>query len=243
MALEGTLASLTVVIYQDLRLGILDLSISNTVVFMWGAIALTLLLLRWMTAGEALIPGKPQLIAELLYRFVENIVVSNIHQDGKRYMPIMFALFLFILACNLVGLAPGIFAPTSQIVVTATLATGVFIYALGLRISLHGWRFFATFAPRGVPWLILPLLIPIELLSFAARPVTLAVRLFANMTAGHSALGILAMLGFAAPWFVQWIPLGFTAIQIALELIIAFIQAYIFVTLSCVYIDDALTAH
>ncbi|HXH72316.1 MAG TPA: F0F1 ATP synthase subunit A [Mariprofundaceae bacterium] len=235
--------SLRVIVYHELHVVGVDLSISNTVLFMWLAVLVSCAVLLWMTSRLKTVPGKRQLLAEMLYGFIARIVDSNIRQGGERYLPVMFSLFVFILSCNLIGLLPGAFSPTAQIAVTGTLAVGVFAYATWLRFHLHGWRFFMTFAPRGVPILILPLLIPIELLSFLARPVTLAVRLFANMTSGHTALGVLAVLGFAAPWFLQWLPLGFTAVQIVLEFIIAFIQAYIFVTLACVYIDDALTVH
>jgi len=238
-----SLASLEVEIWHELHAGAVDLSVSNTTVYMVLAVLLSVILLRWMVSRAQIVPGRAQLLAESLYRFVEGIVESNMRRDTERYMSVMFSLFVFILSCNLVGLFPGIFSPTAQIVVTATMAVCVFLYAIVLRIRLHGWRFFTMFAPPGVPFWVLPLLIPIELLSFLARPVTLALRLFANMTAGHAALGVLAMLGIAAPWFLQWLPLGFTAMQVALELLIAFIQAYIFVTLACVYIDDALTEH
>lgn len=235
--------SLRVVTYQELHIAGVDLSISNTVLFLWLAVLLGCGVLFWMTMHPKLVPDKRQLLAEMLYQFVFQIVDSNIRQESERYLSIMFALFVFILSCNLIGLIPGAFSPTAQLAVTGTLAVGVFSYASWLRFHLHGWRFFVAFAPRGAPLLILPLLIPIELLSFLARPVTLAVRLFANMTSGHASLGVLAVLGFGAPWFMQWMPLGFTAVQIVLEFIIAFIQAYIFVTLACVYIDDALTVH
>jgi len=127
--------------------------------------------------------------------------------------------------------------------VTGTLAAAIFGYAIALRFYRHGLGFFRAFVPSGVPKMLLPLMIPIELISFLARPLTLALRLFANMTAGHMALGVLAVLGLASPWFMRWLPLGFTALQIALELVISFIQAYIFMILSCVYIDDALSDH
>jgi len=243
MDMSGPLEHFRVVIYHELHLGPLDISISNTSVYMWIAVAVIVLSLSLMMKRPQLIPGLGQLLAEMLYTFVARQTKLNIHNEGERYVPLMFTLFTFILACNLVGLIPGAFTPTSQLAVTGTLAVGIFVYAAGLRFYRHGWRFFHAFVPRGVPKLLLPLMVPIELISFLARPVTLALRLFANMTAGHMALGVLAVLGMAAPWFMQWLPLGFTVVQMALEMIIAFIQAYIFVVLSCVYIDDALVDH
>jgi len=241
--MSGALEHFRVVIYHELHLGPLDLSISNTAIYMWIAVLLVVVLLYLMLMRPKLIPGPGQMIAEMLYGFVARQTQLNIHRESERYVPLMFTLFSFILSCNLVGLIPGAFTPTSQLAVTGTLAVGVFLYATGLRFYRHGWVFFRAFAPRGVPKILLPLMVPIEMISFLARPVTLALRLFANMTAGHMALGVLAVLGLAAPWFMQWLPLGFTVVQIALEMIIAFIQAYIFVVLSCVYIDDALVDH
>jgi len=241
--MHGPLDHFKVIIYQDVHLGPVDISISNTAVYMWVAIVLVVVTLRLMMMRPKPVPGPAQLLAEMLYGFIARQTRLNIHADGERFIPLMFTLFTFILGCNLVGLIPGAFTPTSQLAVTGTLAVGIFMYATGLRIQRYGWGFFRAFAPEGVPKLILPLMVPIEIISFMARPVTLALRLFANMTAGHTYLGVLAVLGLAAPWFIQWLPLGFTVVQIGLEMIIAFIQAYIFMVLSCVYIDDALTDH
>lgn len=243
MDMSGPIEHFRVIIYHDLHIGPLDVSISNTVVYMWIAIVLVTLVLHLTMIRPKLVPGMGQLLTEMIYSFVARQTRLNIHDEGGRYVPLMFTLFTFILGCNLVGLIPGAFTPTSQLAVTGTLAIGIFLYAVGLRFHRHGLGFFRAFAPRGVPKILLPLMIPIELISFLARPVTLALRLFANMTAGHTAIGVLAVLGLAAPWFIQWLPLGFTIVQIALEMIIAFIQAYIFMVLSCVYIDDALVDH
>jgi len=243
MDMSGPIEHFRVIIYRDLHLGPLDISISNSAVYMWIAIVLVVVGLRLMIIRPKLVPGKGQLLVEMLYNFVARQTRLNIHNEGEKYIPLMFTLFTFILGCNLVGLIPGAFTPTSQLAVTGTLAIGIFLFATGLRFYRHGLGFFHAFAPSGVPKIMLPLMVPIELISYLARPVTLALRLFANMTAGHMAIGVLAVLGLAAPWFIQWLPLGFTIVQIALEMIIAFIQAYIFVVLSCVYIDDALVEH
>jgi len=243
MNMGETLEHFRVIIHHGLHLGPLDISISNTALFMWLAVLFSAITLRLLLNRPRIVPGSGQLLVEMLYGFVARQTRLNIHREGERFIPLMFTLFTFILSCNLVGLIPGAFTPTSQLAVTGTLAIGIFLYATILRFYRHGWGFFRAFAPQGIPKVMLPLMIPIELISFLARPVTLALRLFANMTAGHMALGVLAVLGLAAPWFIQWLPLGFTVVQIALEMIIAFIQAYIFVVLSCVYIDDALEDH
>jgi len=241
--MAGTINHFKVIVYQDIHIGPIDLSISNTVVFMLLTVITMVILLKLAFIRAKVIPGYGQLLGEMLYEFIAKQTTLNIHQDGKDYIPLMFTMFTFILGCNLIGLLPGAFTPTSQLAVTGTLAVGMFGYAIWLRFNKHGWGFFRAFSPQGVPKVLLPLMVPIEIISFLARPVTLALRLFANMTAGHMALGVLAVLGLAAPWFLQWLPLGFTVIQIALEVMIAFIQSYIFVILSCVYIDDALAEH
>ncbi|MCF7821700.1 MAG: F0F1 ATP synthase subunit A [Mariprofundaceae bacterium] len=241
--MSGPIEHFKVIVYHHLHLGPLDISISNTAIYMWITVLLVSVSLHALIRRPKLIPGTGQLLAEILYGFVARQTRLNIHNEGDKYIPLMFTLFTFILGCNLVGLIPGAFTPTSQLAVTGTLAIGIFTFATGLRFYRHGMGFFHAFVPAGVPKIMLPLMVPIELISYLARPVTLALRLFANMTAGHMALGVLAVLGLAAPWFLQWLPLGFTVVQIALEIIIAFIQAYIFVVLSCVYIDDALVDH
>jgi len=241
--MSGPIEHFNVIIYQNISVGPLDISISNTAVYMWIAVALIVLLLHFMSRHPKVKPGQAQLLVEMLYTFIARQTRMNIQGESEKYIAIIFSLFVFILGCNLIGLVPGAFTPTSQLAVTGTLAIGVFVYATGLRFYKHGWGFFHAFTPKGVPKIMLPLMIPIELISFLARPVTLALRLFANMTAGHMALGVLAVLGMATPWFLQWLPLGFTIVQIFLEVIIAFIQAYIFVILSCVYIDDALAEY
>jgi len=243
MEMGSALEHFKVIIHHDMKLGLIDTSITNTSLFMWLAVAAIIGTLLLLIRRPKIIPGPGQLLAEMLYGFVARQTRLNIHRESEKYVPLMFTLFTFILGCNLIGLIPGSFTPTSQLAVTGTLAVGIFLYATGLRFYVHGLGFFRAFAPKGVPAIMLPLMIPIELISFLARPVTLALRLFANMTAGHTALGVLTILGLAAPWFIQWLPLGFTVVQIALEIIIAFIQAYIFVVLSCVYIDDALEDH
>jgi len=227
-----------------LRVGGVDVSLTNASLVMLTACLLFALVLAWALRRPRLEPGRMQLLVEVYYGFVRDIVHGNIsHRHAERFVPAMFTLFTLIVSSNLAGIAPGVFGATTQIVITGTLAASVFAWTIWLRLRLHGWRFFLAFAPRGVPVFILPLVVPIEMLSFLARPVTLAVRLFANMTAGHAALAVLAVLGLGAPWFLAWLPMGFTLVQIAMEMAIAVIQAYIFTVLTCVYIDDALTGH
>ncbi len=220
-----------------------DISISNTSVALIGSVLVAVLALLLLLRRPGLLPDRLQLLAESYYLFVYRMTVSNIRGHGEAYVPAILTLFTLIAASNLIGLLPGAFTPTTQIVVTGTLAASVFAYTLVLRIRLHGWRFILSFVPAGVPVWLLPLMMPIELLSFMARPVSLAVRLFANMTAGHTVLGVIAFFGLLAPWYVQWVPMSLSVVLLAVEIFIAAIQAYIFSVLSCVYIDDAIHAH
>lgn len=227
----------------SLQVGGVDVSLTNASASMLAASLAATGVLYWGLRKPRLLATGGQLLAEEYYLFVRGVVHANLSMRADEHLPALFTLFTLILASNLIGIVPGAFGPTTQIVITGTLAASVFIYTIWLRLRLHGWRFFLAFAPKGVPVFVLPLVVPIEIISFLARPVTLAVRLFANMTAGHTALAVLAILGLGAPWFMAWLPLGFTVIQVAMEIVVAAIQAYIFTVLACVYIDDALTGH
>ncbi|MDQ6966540.1 MAG: F0F1 ATP synthase subunit A [Mariprofundaceae bacterium] len=221
----------------------LDVSLTNTAISLLFVCVVCTLTLRMLLQAGKIVPGRWQLLGEWYFDFIRNMTVNNIHEHGERYVPVTFTLFTLIIGSNLIGLLPGAFTATTQIVVTGTLAAAVFIYTIWLRIHLHGWRFVLAFVPKGIPVFLLPLMIPIEILSFLARPVSLAVRLFANMTAGHTVLGVIAFFGLLAPWYIQWIPLSLSVTLLGVEIFIAAIQAYIFCVLSCVYIDDAIHLH
>lgn len=229
-----------VVNYLELSLFGVDISLSNSVVWMWIAVAVAFVLFKAAVWRLSIRPGRWQILVEMLYLFIRDMVDKNIGEEGRIYFPLLFTLFFFVLFCNIVGLIPGAFTPTSQIIITSALALAVFTFTIVLRVTRHGWGFFKAFAPEGLPPLLLPLMIPIEVISFIARPVSLAVRLFANMTAGHTVLTVIAFFGLAMPWFSAWVPLGFSVLFTGMEAFIAVIQAYIFTILSCVYIDDAL---
>ncbi len=226
-------------VWLEARIGPIDLSLSNATLTLLLVSLLSSLLLALAMRRPQLIPDKIQFAVETYYLFIHRLTTENI-REGEQFVPLIFTLFTFILGCNLIGMLPGMFTPTSQIVVTGTLALMVFTYSILLRIRRHGWGIFRTFAPPGLPGWLLPLMVPIELLSFLARPVSLAVRLFANMTAGHTVLGVIAFFGLLAPWFIQWVPMGLSVALYGVEIFIAVIQAYIFSVLSCVYIDDAM---
>ncbi|MEO5340569.1 MAG: F0F1 ATP synthase subunit A [Magnetococcus sp. MYC-9] len=221
----------------------LDLSISNSVLWMWISIAIGFAFFRYALRRPEMVPGRLQSVAESGYLFVRGMVEENVGRDGLVYFPMLFTLFFFVLCCNWTGLIPGSFTATSQLVVTATLALGVFFLSIIIGFYKHGLKFLGFFVHAGVPVLLLPLMIPIEVISFLARPVSLSVRLFANMTAGHTLLGVLFFFTTTLPLMGSWLPFGFSVILTAVEIFIGFIQAYIFTILTCVYINDSLHLH
>jgi F-type H+-transporting ATPase subunit a len=199
---------------------------------------------------RALVPGRLQAMVELLYEFVRNMCVDTIGEEGLRFFPLVFTIFSFILLGNLLGLFPYFFAFTSHIAVTLSLALFVFVFSTGVGFYTHGFRFFKFFVPAGVPGWLLPLLVPIEIISYLSRPVSLSVRLFANMTAGHVMWEVFAgfMLLLTASFgvlgvFASIVPLGLNVVLVALELLVAGLQAYVFAILTCLYLHDAVHMH
>jgi len=223
----------------------LDISINNAVVAMWVGLAIVAgSFLLAVSRGISPIPGKLQSILEISLEFIRSMVYEFIgEEEGKRYVPFITSLFLFILACNLIGLIPGSYTITSQLAVTAAFAVGIFFMTLVIGFGKHGMHFLGILVPPGVPKIMIPLMVPIEIISMLARPISLAVRLFANMTAGHTVLAVLFGLAMTGPLWLGWLPFGFTIVINGLEIAIAFIQAYIFTTLTCVYIGDVIKLH
>jgi len=222
----------------------LDISINKAVLVMWLVVALVIILFIRARSSGSLIPTKLQSLAEILVDFIRGIIEDTMGKEGMRYFHLISALFLFILFCNLVGLIPGSYTVTSQIVVTGVFAVSVFVLSVIIGFSLHGAKFLGyILIPPGTPVWLIPLMIPIELISYMARPVSLSVRLFANMTAGHTILGVLFGLTIAGGVLIGWLPFSFSVALYALELGIAFIQAYIFTILTCVYMGDAIHPH
>ncbi len=221
----------------------LDISINKAVVVMWLVVALVLFLFIRARSSGSLIPTKLQSLAEMLVDFIRGIIEDTMGKEGRPYFPLISALFLFILFCNLLGLIPGSYTVTSQLVVTGVFAVSVYVLSVIVGFSVHGAKFLGILIPPGTPGWLIPLMIPIELISHLARPVSLSVRLFANMTAGHTILGVLFGLAIAGGVLIGWLPFAFTVALYALELGIAFIQAYIFTILTCVYMGDAIHPH
>ena len=223
----------------------LDLSVNNAVVAMWVGLAIVAgAFMLVVNRGVSPIPGKLQSILEVALEFIRGMVFEFIgEEEGKKYVSFIATLFLFILACNLIGLVPGSYTITSQVVVTGAFAIGIFILTLVIGFSKHGIHFFEILVPPGVPKIMIPLMVPIEIISMLARPISLAVRLFANMTAGHTVLAVLFGLAMTGPLWLGWLHFGLTIVINGLEIVIAFIQAYIFTTLTCVYIGDVIKLH
>lgn len=200
------------------------------------------LMLRARSSGS-LVPTKLQSLAEMLVEFIRGMIHETMGPEGMRFFPLIASLFLFILCCNLLGLIPGAYTVTSQLVVTGVFALSVYVLSLVVGLKLHGAKFLGILVPPGTPGWLVPLMIPIEVISQLARPISLAVRLFANMTAGHVILGVLFGLTISGGLLIGWLPFSFTVALYGLELGIAFIQAYIFTILTCVYMGDAFHLH
>jgi F-type H+-transporting ATPase subunit a len=225
-----------------LRIGNLDVSFTNSALLMTIVVALITALTVLGTRRRSLVPGRWQSVAEMSYEFVADMIEGNVGPEGMRYFPFIFSLFMFILFANLAGLIPYSFTVTSHIVVTFAMAAVVFIGVTIIGFARHGLHFLRFFVPEGVPALLLVLLVPIEVLSYFIRPFTLAIRLFANMLAGHTMLGIFA--GFAAVLGIFAIfPVAVDVALLALELLVATLQAYVFAILSCLYLNDAIHMH
>src|SRR5436190_9994237 len=228
------------------RIGNIELAFTNSAVFMLIALAVILLLTLGATSARALVPGRLQSVAEISYEFVSQTLRSTAGTEGMKFFPLVFSLFMFILTVNVIGLIPYAFTVTSHIIITVSLALLVFITVIVYGFWKNGLRFFKLFVPSGVPIYVLPLVTFIEVLSFFARPVSHSVRLFANMLAGHITLkvfaGFVTMLGALGivGWFGAVLPLALTVALFALELLVAFLQAYVFAILTCIYLNDAI---
>jgi F-type H+-transporting ATPase subunit a len=217
---------------------------------MLASAVLVLILFAVGLRSRALVPGRIQALVELVYEFVHGMCLDAIGEEGRKFFPLVFTIFSFILLGNLIGLFPYFFAFTSHIAVTLSLALFVFLFSTGVGFYTHGFRFFKFFVPAGVPGWLLPLLVPIEIISYLSRPVSLSVRLFANITAGHVMWEVFAgfMLLLTASLGVVGavaaiIPLGLNVALVALELLVAGLQAYVFAILTCLYLHDAVHMH
>ncbi len=239
---HGPLAQFEIKALVPIRIGDLDLSFTNSALFMTIGVGLAITLLMLGTRRSALVPGRLQSVAELSYEFIANMIRDNVGQEGRKYFPFIFTLFMFVFFGNMLGMVPYSFTYTSHIIVTFAMALAVFVGVTVIGFMKHGIRFLGFLMPTGIPVFMAPLIIPIEVLSYFTRPVSLALRLFANMTAGHTMLKVFAGFVFALGVFGV-VPLALVTALIGLEFIIAFLQAYVFTILTCVYLNDALHMH
>lgn len=227
------------------HIGHTEIVLTNSAIYMIGAvIAITLFILAG-TASRSLVPGRLQSMVEMAYEFVAGTVKSSAGLEGMRFFPFVFSLFMFVLVLNLVGLVPYAFTVTSHIIITAALALLVIGVVIVYGFMKHGTHFLGLFVPSGVPGWLMPLLVVIEVISFLSRPISLSVRLFANMLAGHIALKIFAgfvgiLLGTGLWGIIAPLPLALTVALTALEVLVAVLQAYVFATLTSIYLNDAL---
>jgi F-type H+-transporting ATPase subunit a len=223
-----------------------QIAFTNSALYMLIIVALVSTLLIGATARRAVVPGRLQSVAEIFYEFIATTVRSSTGTEGMKFFPFVFTLFMFVLFANLIGLIPYTFTVTSQLVITAALALTVFFVVIGYGFWRNGLHFLNLFVPKGVPKWVLPVIVPIELLSFLTRPVSHSIRLFANMLAGHIALqvfaGFIIMLAGAGVlgWFGAVLPLAMVVALCALELLVAVLQAYVFAILTCIYLNDAI---
>lgn len=230
----------------DIKVDGVNLSFTNSAMFMVVVVALTVGFLVLATRRSLVVPTRSQSIAEICYEFVANTLKGSAGKEGMKFFPFVFSLFMFVLVANLIGLFPYFFTVTSHIIVTFALAMAVILTVIVSGISKHGLHFFKLFVPSGVPMVLVPLVTAIEIISFISRPVSLSVRLFANMLAGHITVKVfaglvvtLATLGIGG-WIGAVLPLAMTVAITALEVLVAFLQAYVFTVLTCMYLNDAI---
>ena len=224
------------------ELGGVDLSYTNSSLWMTITLVCVTAFLTLSMRGGRLVPGRWQSMAEMSYEFIANMIRENVGAEGRKYFPFIFTLFMFILVGNLVGMIPFAYTFTSQIIVTFAMAAAIFVGVTVIGLVRHGLHFFSLFVPSGTPLILAPLLIPIEVISYFVRPVSLSVRLFANMMAGHTMMkvfgGFTVLLGVlgVAPIILLVALTGF-------EIMVAVLQAYVFTVLTCLYLNDAIHLH
>lgn len=219
-----------------------DISFTNSSLFMVIAVFITTVFLVGGMIRSQMIPGRWQAMTELAYGFIANLLDETVGLKGQKYFPFIFTIFMFILMGNLIGMIPYSFTFTSHIIVTFGLAMIAFGIATLIGFIRHGFKYFALFVPKGAPGYMLPLIVPIEILSYLSRPISLSIRLFANMMAGHTMLKVFA--GFTILLGLYGVaPLAVIAILTAFEILVAVLQAYVFTILTCIYLNDAIELH
>ncbi len=227
----------------EIKIAGIDLSFTNASMFMVISASIIILFLYLGSKNKSIIPSKLQLIAEMFYAFVAKMISDTAGSKAKPYFPFIFSLFMFVLFCNMVGMLPYSFTVTSHIIVTLIMALFIFVAVTVIGFIKHGFKYLSIFVPSGVPVVLLPLITIIEIISYLSRPVSLSVRLFANMMAGHTMLKVFGGFVVSLGVLGGWLPLSFSVALTGLEILVAFLQAYVFAILTCIYLNDALNLH
>ena len=224
----------------EIKLGAIDISFTNASLFMVISSLAILLVFNLGSKKNSLLPGKMQLLSELSYTFVSKMISDTAGSKAKPYFAFIFSIFMFVLFCNMFGMIPYAFTVTSHIIVTFILASFIFVGVTIIGFIKHGFKYLSIFVPSGVPAILLPLITIIEIISYLSRPVSLSVRLFANMMAGHTMLKVFGGFVVSLGILGGWLPLSFSVALTGLEILVAFLQAYVFAILTCIYLNDAL---
>lgn len=227
----------------DISIFGIDISFTNSSFFMLAASIMVLVYFSLAFRKRQMIPSRLQVSAEMLYSLITTMIDQNIGTRGRKFAPLIFTLFMFILLCNLLGMLPYSFTVTSHISITFALAIMVFLLVTIIGFWHHGIHFLSIFLPKGTPWWLAPLMIIIELFAYLARPVSLSLRLAANMVAGHVLLKVIAGFMISLAMFLKFLPLPLMVVLVGFEIFVAILQAYIFTILSCVYLNDAINLH
>jgi len=242
--MSSPLAQFEINTLKEIMVGGVDLSITNATLAMVAAVGLIIFFLAAGVRGRALVPTRWQSMAELSYLFIAEQLKQTVGTEGKKYFPLVFTIFMFVLFGNLIGMIPYSFTFTSHIIVTFVLAMAIFLFVTLVAIWKHGLvKFLGFFLPEGTPWWMAPLMFMIELFAYLSRPISLSVRLAANMLAGHTMLKVIAGFVVSLGIIGGWVPLALLVVLTGFEFFIAFLQAYIFTILTCVYVNDAVHLH
>ena len=227
----------------EIKINGVDISFTNASLFMLiSAIFISIFLLLG-TKDRKIVPGKFQIVSEMLYNFISKMISDTAGKKAKPYFSFIFCFFVFVLFCNMVGMLPYSFTVTSHIIVTLAFAMFIFVGVTILGFVIHGFKYLKIFVPSGVPMVLLPIIMIIEIISYLSRPVSLSVRLFANMMAGHTMLKVFGGFVISLGLVAGWLPLTFSVALTGLEILVAFLQAYVFAILTCIYLNDALNLH
>lgn len=241
--MANPLEQFTITPIVPVQLGGVDASLTNSGIFMILAVVVISGLIAYGMRARAMVPGRMQSVVELSYEFIAGMVRDNVGSEGRPYFPFIFSLFMFILFGNLLGMIPGAFTFTSHIIVTFAMAAFVFLAITLLAIYIHGFKFITYFIPSGVPVALLPLMFVIEIISYLTRPMSLSIRLFANMMAGHTMMKVFASFVIPLGIIGGWAPLTVAVALTGFEFMVAFLQAYVFAVLTCIYLHDAIHLH